>query len=66
MSGGGQEVDAAVDTRVRDPSLPVDVELLLEVLLILLVDILYYRLPAVDKAGTPDFTNLPYLECFMI
>lgn len=46
VSGCRQEVDAAVDSAVRYPPLPVDVQLLPQVFLILLVDVVHYGLPA--------------------
>ena len=46
MSGRGDEVEAAVDTSVRDAFLPGDVHLLLQELLVLLVDVLLNGLPA--------------------
>ena len=46
MAGRGDEVEAAVDTSVRDAFLPGDVHLLLQELLILLVDVLLNGLPA--------------------
>ena len=46
MSSGREEVDAAVDSGVRYSPLAVDMQLLSQVCLILLIDILYYGLPA--------------------
>lgn len=46
VSGRGDEVEAAVDTSVRDAFLPGDVHLLLQELLVLLVDVLLNGLPA--------------------
>lgn len=47
VAGGRDEVQAAVDACVGDALLPVDVDLLLQVLLILVVDELHDGLPAV-------------------
>ena len=46
VSSRGDEVEAAVDTSVRDAFLPGDVHLLLQELLILLVDVFLNGLPA--------------------
>lgn len=46
MSRGGDEVEAAVDTSVRDAFLPGNVDLLLQELLILFIDVLLNGLPA--------------------
>lgn len=51
MSGGWDEVYAAVDSGVRDPLLPVDVDLLLQVGLVLVIDELHDGLPA-GRRGT--------------
>ena len=58
VAGGGDEVQAAVNAGVRDALLPVDVDLLLQVLLVLVVDELHDGLPAawkdpVSGHGTP-------------
>lgn len=47
----GDEVDAAVHAGVRDPLLPVDVDLLLQVGFVLVVDELHDGLPAGGKAA---------------
>lgn len=47
----GDEVDAAVHAGVRDPLLPVDVDLLLQVDFVLVVDELHDGLPAGRRAG---------------
>lgn len=49
VSSGWQEVDTAVNASVRDSSLPVDIQLLLQVFFILFVDVLYNGLPAEKK-----------------
>lgn len=55
VPGRRQEVDAAVNSAVRDSSLAVDVQLLSQVFLILLVDILHDGLPAGKRGpGAPD------------
>lgn len=46
VSRGGDEVEAAVDTSVRDAFLPGDVHLLLQELLVLFIDVLFNGLPA--------------------
>lgn len=46
MSGWRDEVYAAVHPGVRDPFLPVDVDLLLQVGLVLIIDELHDGLPA--------------------
>lgn len=46
VASGRDEVEAAVDARVGDALLPVDVDLLLQVFLILVIDELHNRLPA--------------------
>lgn len=51
VSRGGDEVEAAVDTSVRDAFLPGDVHLLLQELLVLLVDVLLDGLPAAGRGG---------------
>lgn len=52
MAGGRDEVEAAVDARVRDALLSVDVDLLLQVLLVLVVDELHDGLPAAQRPGS--------------
>lgn len=52
MAGGRQEVNAAVDPGVWDSPLPVDAKLFPQELLILLIDVLHYRLPAEMKLRT--------------
>jgi len=54
VSCGGDEVYAAVHPGVRDPLLPVDVDLLLQVRLVLVVDELHDGLPA---EGTWEFRD---------
>lgn len=55
MSGGGDEVNAAVDSGVWNPLLPVDVDLLLQVRLVLVVNELHDGLPAKrDRWGGDD------------
>ena len=49
MPSGRQEVDAAVHPAVGDPPLPVDVELLPQVLLVLLVHVTHDGLPAEEE-----------------
>lgn len=51
MSGRGNEVYAAVDSGVRNPFLPVDVDLLLQVRLVLVIDELHDGLPAGPREG---------------
>lgn len=46
VSSRGYKIYAAVDSRVWDPLLSVDVDLLLQVRFILVVDELHYGLPA--------------------
>lgn len=46
VSCGRKEVDAAVDAAVWYSPLAVDVDLLSQVLLVLLVDVLHYGIPA--------------------
>jgi len=49
VSSGWQEVHAAVNAGVRDSSLPVDIQLLLQICFVLFIDILYNGLPAEKK-----------------
>lgn len=49
MAGGWDEIYTAVNPRVWDPLLPVNVELLLQVLLVLVIDELHDGLPAMQK-----------------
>lgn len=51
MACGGDEVEAAVDTGVRDPLLAGNVHLLLQVLLVLFVDELRDGFPTLEEAG---------------
>lgn len=51
MSGGREKVDAAVDSAVGYSPLAVNIQFLSQVLLILLVDVLLYGLPAGGKAA---------------
>ena len=51
MASGGDEVEAAVDSGVRDSLLAGDVHLLLQELLVLLVDELRDGLPAAENTG---------------
>lgn len=63
MSGGWEEVDAAVDSAVRYPLLAVDVQLLSQVFLILLGDVLHYGLPAEKRSGREESVsdwNIPF------
>lgn len=46
MTRGGDKVEAAVDTSVRNAFLPGDVHLLLQELLVLLIDVFLNGLPA--------------------
>lgn len=61
MSRGWQEVDTAVDAGVGDPSLPVDVQLLLQIFLVLLVDVRDDGLPAEEKQHVKVITCERYL-----
>lgn len=49
MARGWDEINTAVHPRVRDLLLPVDVDLLLQVLLVLVVDELHDGLPAAER-----------------
>ena len=65
MPRGGDEVEAAMDPGVWDPLLPGDVHLLLQELLVLLVNVLSYWLPAGGQGGGVN-TQLPHsveFEC---
>lgn len=54
VASGRDEVEAAMDARVGDTFLPVDVDLLLQVLLILVIDELHDRLPAAGRPGLAE------------
>lgn len=49
MARGWDEINTAVHPRVRDLLLPVDVDLLLQVLLILVIDELHDGLPTAER-----------------
>lgn len=63
MSGGGEEVDAAVDPAVWYPPLPVDMQLFSQVFLILLVDMLHYGLPAGERSRGDSVTKATFTLC---
>lgn len=52
VSGRGDEVYAAVNSRVWDPFLPVDIDLLLQVRLVLVINELHDGLPATPQQGS--------------
>lgn len=49
VARGWDEINTAVHPRVRDPLLPVNVDLLLQVLLVLVIDELHDGLPAAGR-----------------
>lgn len=57
VTSGRQEVDAAVDSGVWYPPLAVHVQLLPQVLLVLVLDVRHYWLPAAAETGVTGVTG---------